>query len=284
MPNYTGEFVNCDICGGLFYVPLNVLIKNQHHYCSRKCYSEGRTKFNIDENGGNWSGGKINTLCSYCGRSLTIAKHKEKNHKYHYCSKECLYKHSAIIRSGENASNWQGGKIETKCDFCGTILKIQKGLFKKNNHHFCNIDCRALFNRERIKINCSFCGKEKEIWPSQKKDSNFCNKKCSQKFIRFFDRVKYGCKNFRSGWEANFAKWCDGSGIEWKYESQRFELGNTAYIPDFYLPEFDLYIEIKGYWRDDARLKFIQFKKQYPDINIEIFDQPRLLEYGVIKK
>jgi predicted nuclease of restriction endonuclease-like RecB superfamily len=86
----------------------------------------------------------------------------------------------------------------------------------------------------------------------------------------------------RSSWELNFAKWCDLSGIEWVYESKTFELGNTTYTPDFYLPEFDLWIEIKGYWRDDARIKFKKFKRLYKTINIEVFDKLILKRIGII--
>ena len=86
----------------------------------------------------------------------------------------------------------------------------------------------------------------------------------------------------RSSWELNFAKWCDLSGIEWLYESETFDLGYTTYTPDFYLPEFDLWIEVKGYWRDDAKKKFKKFKRLYKNINIEIFDKNKMQLFSII--
>jgi predicted nuclease of restriction endonuclease-like RecB superfamily len=60
----------------------------------------------------------------------------------------------------------------------------------------------------------------------------------------------------KSGWEEAFAKWCDRNKTKWLYESKTFNLGETTYTPDFYLSESDTYIEIKGFWRDDAKKKF----------------------------
>lgn len=95
-------------------------------------------------------------------------------------------------------------------------------------------------------------------------------------------RCKYGDVNFRSSYEANFAKWCDGSGITWKYEPEHFDLGNTTYTPDFYLPEFDCWIEVKGYLTDLADKKIKLFKHQYPDINFFMFDKNKLVDLSII--
>jgi hypothetical protein len=94
----------------------------------------------------------------------------------------------------------------------------------------------------------------------------------------------YSNIHFRSSWEANFAKWCDLSSIKWKYESKEFLLNinnkDTKYTPDFYLPEFDLWIEVKGRWIRDAQTKFQEFKKIYP--NIMLFNKEALTKFGII--
>ena len=36
------------------------------------------------------------------------------------------------------------------------------------------------------------------------------------------------------------------------------------YIPDFYLPDFDIYIEVKGYWTDAAKHKMKDIIKRNP--------------------
>ena len=51
---------------------------------------------------------------------------------------------------------------------------------------------------------------------------------------------------FRSRLEARWAILFDALKIEWIYEPDCFILSNSQkYTPDFYLPKFDLYIEVK---------------------------------------
>lgn len=95
-------------------------------------------------------------------------------------------------------------------------------------------------------------------------------------------RDKYNDIYFRSSWEINFAKFLDLSNVKWKYESKTFDLGNTTYTPDFYLPEFDCYIEIKGYWRTDALNKYKRFKRKYSNTNIKILHKKKMQEMSLI--
>lgn len=74
---------------------------------------------------------------------------------------------------------------------------------------------------------------------------------------------------FRSAWEANIARILNYSNIQWKYEPHRFyfsdEVEVISYLPDFYLPEYDLWIEVKG-WFDDKSIRRLKlFKEYYPD-------------------
>src|SRR5690242_6029800 len=53
---------------------------------------------------------------------------------------------------------------------------------------------------------------------------------------------------FRSRREARWAVYFDSSGIRWEYESQGFDLGGELgwYLPDFWLPDSWVFIEIKA--------------------------------------
>lgn len=54
-----------------------------------------------------------------------------------------------------------------------------------------------------------------------------------------------GCR-FRSRLEARWAVFFETLGVRWEYEAQGFELRDgTRYLPDFYLPDQKIYIEIK---------------------------------------
>ena len=51
---------------------------------------------------------------------------------------------------------------------------------------------------------------------------------------------------FRSRLEARWAVFFDALGIEYRYELEGFKLPDGKYyLPDFYLPEFNIYVEIK---------------------------------------
>lgn len=59
-----------------------------------------------------------------------------------------------------------------------------------------------------------------------------------------------GCR-FRSRLEARWAVFFDTLGVRWEYEAQGFLIQRvdgtrTPYLPDFRLPEFDTWVEVKG--------------------------------------
>ena len=52
---------------------------------------------------------------------------------------------------------------------------------------------------------------------------------------------------FRSKLEANWAEYFDFENIDWHYEPETFTLKNgTNYLPDFYLPKLQIFVEVKG--------------------------------------
>jgi len=214
----------------------------------------------------------LRLFCKDCGIELCLSSCKSKSIR----CKKCNYLHL----TKENNPNWQGGDHETKCYFCGTILYKQKSLLRK--HNFCNHKCYGDSKQNRFVVECEICGKQIERTPAEIGHHIFCSINCRTKGVFNGRMVFYKTRYFRSSWEVNFAQWCDLSGIKWEYESKTFDLGYTTYTPNFYLPEFDLWIEIKGYWRTDAKKKFKKFLKVYKDINIEIFEQNKLEELGVI--
>ena len=66
------------------------------------------------------------------------------------------------------------------------------------------------------------------------------------KVIKAIETVYNGYR-FRSRLEARWAVFFDTLGIEYQYEPEGFDLGNGIwYLPDFWLPDFELWVEIKG--------------------------------------
>jgi hypothetical protein len=47
--------------------------------------------------------------------------------------------------------------------------------------------------------------------------------------------------------------------------------------------KLNCFIEIKGWWRDNAKQKVKRFLKLYPDINYKLYFKEDLQELGIIK-
>ena len=65
-------------------------------------------------------------------------------------------------------------------------------------------------------------------------------------------------------WELAVAGWLDANGYDWKRNTKRFPYKNlkgtiSHYTPDFWVKEFDGYLEVKGYETALDRCKWSQF-------------------------
>lgn len=65
----------------------------------------------------------------------------------------------------------------------------------------------------------------------------------------------YGGRRFRSRLEARWAVFFEALAVAWSYEPEGFELASgQRYLPDFWLPDLRLWLEVKG-TRDDAAVE-----------------------------
>jgi bifunctional protein TilS/HprT len=109
------------------------------------------------------------------------------------------------------------------------------------------------------------------------------------------ERLPHEAVYFAHNSERQFAKLLDFYGIAWEYEPRTFTLewdrnGNPqqAFTPDFYLPAYDLYIEIttlnqKLVTKKNRKARRLQ--ENYPDVHVKVLyqrDYLRLLvKYGL---
>jgi len=87
---------------------------------------------------------------------------------------------------------------------------------------------------------------------------------------------------YRSSWELAVMKFFDENNIVWQYEKKRFFLKKLGkyYVPDFYLPEKDIFVEVKGYIKKPD--KFEIFQDEYPDIQSEMWTGKDLVNLGIL--
>ena len=73
-----------------------------------------------------------------------------------------------------------------------------------------------------------------------------------------------------STWEVAMATRLDELEVNWQRDpNMKLEYRTRGgrkrnYIPDFYLPDLDLYVEVKGYWTDAAKHKMKDIIKRHP--------------------
>lgn len=98
-----------------------------------------------------------------------------------------------------------------------------------------------------------------------------------------------------SSYELVFAKWLDRNKVEWLYQPRRFNLIlNGTYRPDFYLPRYNFWIEIKGAMMSKPMAKFLEFRELYSErcpialvdkeILAEVLDEDLLIEAKILKR
>lgn len=150
-------------------------------------------------------------------------------------------------------------------------------------------------------MKCKACGKEFNAIRAavQKGQSQLCSQKCWGSVIaalngeRTYSRANGGKRAdlnnryFRSGWEANWARylnWLQSRGeiVSWEYETETFEFapikrGARFYTPDFKVTNADgksQFHEVKGWMDPRSATKLRRMKKYFPEIEVLVIDKP----------
>ena len=240
--------------------------------------------------------------CDECGTPYT-------GQGKYFCSQKCLGKsrkgvklkltQEEIERRRETGRNNKGNKLsnETKRKIGeasrrmwggdrGDILR--KNMSKISSHPRSdevkkkisdgNKGIKRPYLIERNKINPPMRGKhhtenaKKKIGEGVKGKKNGMYGKKPKFKISTIYTLKDGTQiNMRSTWEAKFADYLDKNGLLWEYEGKTFELsGGQTYTPDFYINDWGMFIEIKGYPHEISIKKYYAFKNEYPNIKSRI--------------
>ncbi len=127
---------------------------------------------------------------------------------------------------------------------------------------------------------CEVCHKpfQKTSWDikSDKYMANICSSNCFSRLLNTQPK-KYAninlesIENFtesdhsmRSSYEIGMSKWFIDNKINYIYEPFIFSLSNKRkYVPDFYIPLSDIFIEVKGKWIGEAFTKVSLFQKEF---------------------
>jgi len=96
----------------------------------------------------------------------------------------------------------------------------------------------------------------------------------------YYNTPNQGRKWMRSDWERKADDYLTKCCTNWYYEYRWLKLSkNIHYLPDFYLPEEDKYIEVKGWKTERTMRKYELAKEKY---NIELWDHDKLTELNIL--
>ena len=92
--------------------------------------------------------------------------------------------------------------------------------------------------------------------------------------------VKEDASEMRSSYERGFASWLRERSIQYIYEKYLFPVNKKGfYLPDFFIPSSNIFIEVKGKWEGSGKSKFRYFNTHFPH-RIYIMDKEAMKLIG----
>lgn len=256
---------------------------------------------------------KEKTNCKYCGKSF-ISGH---GLKYHENRCKNNPKRIETIRSFKPKTDKKIFEEECICNFCQRKFISLRAL--KYHLHYCinnpnrdlhrkiwnkgltkNTDDRVRKCGETYSKNCKD-GKFVPYWKGKTKETDnevailakHVSERVKEKVAEgtwhnSFSKartIEYKGINFLGSWEVNFAKYLDSKNINWERCKDQFDYyfknENHKYTPDFYLLDFDLYIEIKGCPTEKDFAKWNCFPS---DKKLDIYFGDELVAMNIVDK
>ncbi len=254
----------CKKCGKTFSFPPY----QKRKYCSLKCAwaDHDRVLNSIKKNSK-----RVKKPCAYCGKIFERPKSQAKRP---FCSVECGKK------SLKRKVRW----VDRTCKVCGKKFQVKDYKLKTQPAIYCSWKCKQSESAEALHTPEARLKSSKTRIATGSYSAKHQYSRCARG-----KREDLGNIFFRSAWEANYARYLNFANIKWEYEPKTFwfegiKRGCRSYTPDFYLPEEDRYVEVKGWMDKNSRTKLKRMAKYYPTINIELIDKKRYQKIAEWKK
>lgn len=240
-PNYRGgKEVPCAQCGKLVYRRPSDLKKRKNIFCSNECHDEFRripkdpNRLRAKDMKGpkhpRWTGPKY---CKICGKELFERRKRQVLICSEKCKKESK-RRGVLKHSGENHPDWKGGKIKKNCKVCSKQFEVIPS--RKDEAFYCSVKCYRIGRRNRVTLKCKQCGKQfiASYIRATYQNAQFCSTRC------------YLSYKGQTSLEVKVATALHDLGINF---IDQYRPKGTRQIFDFYLPDFNLFIEADGnFW------------------------------------
>jgi len=206
--------------------------------------------------------------CEKCGKDF-------KSYSSRFCSRSCANSHTVSEEQKSKTSKSLKNR-ETEafllnrrpkhCKYCG---KSTYSLDNKKTKIVCVPSCVESKKSLSQKLSLSLCGKTGGY-----REKGGRGKGCLYKGV-WLD----------SSWELSLAKRLDELSIRWERDTGKHRFNyidikgkERKYYPDFFIPCFNLYIEVKGYWTDETRHKMTAVKERHKHIKILVLESLKEIE------
>jgi len=281
--------VQCFQCGKKFLRAIGAANeaekKGSKQFCSKECIATHKTS-------------RVLVPCTSCGELVSITKgtlSKSKSHNF-FCDKSCaatfnnkgrvLSQDSLKLRSESLLAYHKGQgreSVQRVCRFCGTLFKVLKSRSSHGQGLYCSRECTDLdrsgipqYDKEGLVQELIKLFTESNFITSKLVNPSIYHQACklfgswnealTAAGIPIMDSTKRGVKRLcldghgaDSAEEAFLDNWLHSHGIT--HEVNKYYPGTTLTC-DFYLPEFDLWVEYLGLYQVDSNYRNRYAKKK----------------------
>lgn len=216
--------------------------------------------------------GKQLFQCVGCGQGVLKYLSQLTNTSLVFCTLKCRNVNYKKVRPEWHPPNFK--EYEHTCKSCHSKFITNGSAFKATKRSVCSPKCRAaLYGRKGAVLSAS----------TKSKLSVAASNQNINRDSRYMYKSADGAKEIqmRSGWEVKYAAWLDSQGVAWIYEPSFTLSDGRVYLADFQLESGDI-IEIKGYFRPDAQIKWDMFCTEYPNIKKRLLRKQELKELRII--
>lgn len=132
--------------------------------------------------------------------------------------------------------------------FCGVGISLTQSQVKQvvmDAEKFCSVSCFRSY-LQSLPLRASGAANRQFLQgkPAYVSEPNEC-----------WDEVTQ--RHYRSWYEVYVARFFVEEDIQAIYEKITLQLGRKQYTPDFFLPQWDVFVEVKGPWTISAKTKFV---------------------------
>lgn len=96
---------------------------------------------------------------------------------------------------------------------------------------------------------------------------------------RYGKRCSHKGVTLRSLLEKSFAQLLDEHQIEWDYEPKRYSVDGRSYLPDFWIPEIQVMVEVKPKYLHERCRGLVNTMKEIHGITVVLLDKDQFQEF-----